>query len=659
MIRKHTLIFNIMAILVLAACSVQSTAAVPAVDATSEISTAIPEATEVQPTENPLDGLDADLKEAFALGIADEALLPKLHEPIKKADAAQLIKNANDLYFGEGHSKFLIDRVNEGKTITADKYWIAQNIYYARCEDFFDGEYTSAILWIRYCDAQGIPYEFFPDAGYALVRKATPPNLEDTGGEGTIGEMHGWWDITDIDKVWSDGGNGGVPQVVIVLYDRRTGVKVMSLDENQAFNPQEHVAVDEAIRIALRYYYSFPKYPVEVAYEDVGGYNKDIIPDELLNKPTNLPDASNQHLPAQWRGQMVPVMMHVTKTALDRDTDDILTEADVKLISEAGFNYIGMNISFSSLQEPFFTAGKVNQSQLEYLDQVLAWSIKYDVHLEIRCNQPPGATDMMDFFEAEALHDKFWTNQALRREFTMVWQMLARRYAGIPNKYLSFNLLTEPFFANDEASAQAFKPVIDAIRSESPDRVIIVDIHSLALTGEALAKLGVALSYHMYDPRSFCFLYSKPDTTYEPGYFSSVKWPYVDSKGEVWDAKAMLAAEMFNEPNTNAISALDLKATAEKYNVGFMIGEWGLFGTPPGQLLTETYDRRTIYSFYKDVIDTLDEQEIAWSVGNGWFGEYGIVSSYPAVEGVNYEPLENSPLYLDRGMFDFYKEILK
>lgn len=598
----------------------------------------------------------SDLQTASDFGIADSSLWLKLDEPISQYDATRLILNANNVHFGQDHSKYLSGILKSaGLKTDATRYWIAQNIYYSQCEVIYGESYTDPESWIQFCDEKGEPPELFPDATYVLVRQ-----------DGTVGEMDGWESITDNSLCWGenvsddykwgiDFGNVSVPHYVIMMYDRTTGEKVMSLDDEQAFHPQDTISVKDAILTALRYYRSFPEKAVKVSYDEVLGYDKNIITAELLDKQSALPDCSNQFLP-QWKGQMVPCMMHPTKTANDRDTDDIITETDIKIISEAGFNFVGLDISFTSLQDPFYQSGMVNKSQLEYLDQILAWCIQYDIHLEIRCATPPCTDDWAqyvdDFSKIESMSKEMFTNNAIRDEFTAFWRMLARRYSEIPNKYLDFNLMNEPEANSESEYVRTYQPAIEAIRAESPDRCIVADIHSMPLTGEGMAELGVALSYHAYEPRSFCVLY-EGQNDYTDDQLASVTWPYTDENGKTWNAEETLQATMRGQ--TNTISILDLKATAEENGVGFMVGEWGIFGTPPGQLLTKTYNRDVVYAFYSDVMATYAEQGIGWCLGNGWFGEYGIVTPYPAIEECQYAPLENSNMFVDTGMLAFYK----
>jgi hypothetical protein len=623
--------------------------------------TAIPEPT-TQPTKTIPPNLDSDLTEAFTLGIADVSLATQLDQPISQHDAVKLIKNVNDLYYGQDLSLFLKAMLSkyENSTKTTNRYFMAELIYYRHCENVENLNLSDPEKLMVTCDNVGWDETMTPDAGYTLKHL-----------DGTIGETNGPQDITDNlfftqhnDKYifHEDYGNSYVAFYSILIFDRTSGIKVMPLDRDQNFNPRQTMTTEEAIRTALRYYRSFPKAPVEVAYDNVGTYNKDIIPDELLNKPTNLPDNSSHHLPAEWKGLLIYSMMHVTKGSLDRDTDKIITEKEIQLIHEAGFNYIGLSIGFSNLQEPFFHTGTVNLSQLEYVDQVLAWCMKYDIHMEIRAYQPSGATDLSNltnFFVSENLKNQIFTDTALRDEFARFWQMLARRYAAIPNKYLSFNLVAEPNPASEDQYYETFKPIVEAIRKESPDRTLIMDIHSNNLTGEKIASLGVALSSHMYEPPEFTALFSNPDFNYSDDYLSSVKWPYTDQNGKVWSIKAMMNAGLFGDTSSNAMTMEKIKAVAEKAGVGFMVGEWGIFGTPGGQMLTVSYPRKTIYGFDKDMINTLDEMGVGWCMGNGYFGEYGIVAPYPAMKGVNYVPLQGTNLYEDPDMLAFYQGMLK
>ena len=97
------------------------------------------------------------------------------------------------------------------------------------------------------------------------------------------------------------------------------------------------------------------------------------------------------------------------------------------------------------------------------------------------------------------------------------------------------------------------KMVIEA----DPDRCIIADIHAGGLTGESMGKLGVAFSYHAYDPRGFGVLTEENQN--DAAYLSTVQWPFTASDGITYDAETVLNSRLHN-----GVSANELAATAHK-----------------------------------------------------------------------------------------------
>ncbi len=465
-----------------------------------------------------------------------------------------------------------------------------------------------------------------------------------------------------------DYGDGNIPIYAITLSDNTTGSKIMTLDDTMSFNPQSTMTVSDAIKTALRYYNSFANIPHEVTLAEAGeSYNKDILRDELMEKNSSLPDCSNEYLP-QWNGLLIPCNFSSPMFTLDEDIHDTLTKKEIELIKDAGFDYIGLAVNYSNLQYPYLANNTVNKSHMEHLDQILAWCIEYDIHLDIKCASAPGADRVLDYDEEKEFTDKIYTDEAFRQEFADFWQMIASRYADIPNKYLSFNLLMRPraediyteyaiLFNVDIPTAdrgeyiyaETFKPVIERIQEVSPDRCMIVDINNYTLTGTQMARLGVALSYHVYDPRSFTMLYEEVDA-YESSYLESVTWPYVDENGKVWDAKAMLKAPMFND--IYEISLTSIIDRVNYHGVGYMVGEWGIYDYPNGMMFADTYNTEVLHAFYTDMITELNELNIGWVLSNNYYGEYGFISTYPDPDHGDFIEVEGTNLYLETEMYE-------
>lgn len=632
-------------------------------------SPAVPQA---QPTPQPLP-LEPALQEALELGLAPRALLEQPDKAIDELDAVRLIQAVDNHEYGPNHSKYLADMIG-GLALQdkpATRFWLAQLMYYSYCEEAYAEPYSGWEQWSEFCNRQGIDYAVEPDA-IAAGKRLKDSNA---GKGGTFGEGGLWELCVDLDYIVGEDslvasgklnpddyrhtwGNPNGPEFCVAAFDRTTGVKLLPLYEDGTFRPQETLTVRDAVEAALRYLRSFPEKPDKKAYDEVGGYDRAIITAELLAKPSTLPDCSSSYLPAEWRGTLVPCMMYATRRALDRETDKLLTRQDIQLLARAGFNQIGLGVGFTSFQKPFFEKGMVNESHLRYLDQVFAWCIEEDIHIDLRCFGTPGFSNdytVNSFEEVQLSANQMLTDPALRDDFAAFWGMLARRYADIPNRYLDFNLMCEPEISSDALYVDTYRPAVEAIRAESPERCIIADIHDGGLTGEGMAGLGVALSYHMYSPRAFCSLNESDPPLYEqPKLLRAARWPYTDPAGKTWDAEAALNAPMF--PYGGA-SVLEVKAVAERYNVGFMVGEFGIFGTPPGEFLTEAYPPETVEAYYTDVVATLRRHGIGWSSGGNFHGEYGIITSWPAMTAYHYTKLENSPHWANDDIIAFWQAL--
>ena len=604
------------------------------------------------------------IQEAVDLGIVDASLSSRLSDIATQPEVAQMVKNVDDLVFGKDHSEFLIDMLDryESSTRPASRYWFAQAVYNSYYVERMKIDYPGydALLDISGSD---FPGELWPDA--SVINQ----NL----GDGSIGEGALFSFCTDAYAITGDTTVGPVtgtwredwdswngPAICGVLFDRTTGEKVLPLDKGRAFNPATKMTLEDAISASLRYYHYYEKPAVDVAYSDVESYDHTIITDELLNRASNLPNATCQSLPSQWHGILWSTMGYVTTGALSCDTDKVATPGDIRIIKDAGLNFLGLSVSFSRLQGPDFISGTVNETRLKELDQIIAWCMEQDIHVDLRGWEIQGFKDSDEFNKCREKQEKSLTNKGVMAEFAQFWGMLARRYAGISNRDLSFNLLVEPSYKNDKAYVKYMKPVIDAIREATPDRVIIADIHASGLKGEGLAKLGVALSYHQYDPRSFCVLndmrVQEKDIIDDRNYLQSVVWPYQTADGEIYDAKACMDIPLSGEKRS--VSLDDVRNTAVKYNVGFMVGEFGIFGEHAGYIGRYRYTDETLFGYLQDMTTVFKENDLPWCYG-AFLGNTGLVLTYPAVIGVKYDKTDSSVYYVDIGMRDFFQSTVQ
>lgn len=298
-------------------------------------------------------------------------------------------------------------------------------------------------------------------------------------------------------RLWS--GVTWTPQVVSVIFatrqtDKINGRPLIPLDEDLKFNPKEPMTQVEAIQAALRLYRSFDPKPVYVSLDEVLTHT---IPYELYSGESSLPEASNQKIPA-WRGVAFFPKCWANAEAGVKYHDTNYRESDFQAIHNAGLNMVAIYISPTRLGFPYgsedFT--NVNLVELELLDQAMAWAFKNELHVQLVLNGVPGVpyTDFAETYNYSLLY----SDSGKAKMLTDYWRMLARRYRDIPNKYLGFGLLNEIGATSDADYLRVGGPAIDAIWEESPDRLIVADIHSEGITGESMAEKGVALSRHQY-----------------------------------------------------------------------------------------------------------------------------------------------------------------
>ena len=192
-----------------------------------------------------------------------------------------------------------------------------------------------------------------------------------------------------------------------------------------------------------------------------------------------------------------------------------------------------------------------------------------------------------------------------------------------------------------------FGPTVQAIREASPDRCIIVDVHCGGLKGEKIAEMGAALSYHCYDPREFCCL--SPENQDDSAYLQTVAWPFTTHDGILYDAKAVLDSRI-----DHSVSANELARIAKEHGVGFMIGEWGIFGDG---LTRNRYPDETVSAYFLDMGNEMKEKGYGWCYGNYHY-PYCFTCCAPAVKNAEYEQIGNHEFYIDIRMRNLFAQIM-
>jgi len=668
-------------------------AAVPVTEATTEPTAEPTTEPTLSPEEMLYNSLPERMRQAVDAGIVELSQLEDLSRIVTVGEAAEMLQKAFVHRTGV-ESKTINEMIirEEFASRTADRGWIASMPGKADLEMGYGDKFESFEQWSKYLGKNwaktgdlwaafdnrlGIwsaPIPLHLD-GYQYVYDAesnsiyTDPFGEKLASAVDYGEF---WEAMQADALYAvsdDAVNYGFK-----VYDSTNGKKYISMEDGY-FNGLDTLTIEEAAECAL-VYYNFPNpmaYPTYLAPEEVGAYNPEIITPDLLEKETSLPAASCENLPAQWHGV---VMDDMELVAYNMHTDPEIYEYEIQKIKEAGFNFIGLNLDFSWLQDYWLfdsksnggnlaynkmltnkkDSGKLSLQRLEKLDQVIALCMEYDIHVDLRAT----ALGELSGYSMD-LPQRVRKGANYADELAQLWQAIARRYAEIPNEYLSFTLFT----ADLDVQTDMVLPSVEAIREVSPDRCIIADICFKAMKPKAFAELGVALSYRLYDHEKYDSVmnmteYYKQNSARQVNrlhfltkqgekMIENFSWPY---KGEL-DAQALFSIGRYGGE-----SLMEVMETAQEYGVGFMLSDFGITVDEKDHIARSRlrYADEPYFAMITDITSTMESYGYGWCFAH-WYSPYGVAFCIPAIEASTYEQMADYPYYIDQGMFALFQEL--
>ncbi len=186
-------------------------------------------------------------------------------------------------------------------------------------------------------------------------------------------------------------------------------------------------------------------------------------------EPPPLPPATASQLPP-WRGFNL-------LEKFQRDRDAPFREQDFQIIRELGFNFVRLPMDYRIWIEDG-DWNRFREQPLREIDQAVAWGEQYGIHVQLNFHRAPGYTVARPA-EAKSL----WEDAEAQRVCAAHWAMFARRYRGIPNQRLSFNLLNEPAEIEPEVHGAVVRKLVAAIRGLSRSS-----------TGPRAARIAATLS---------------------------------------------------------------------------------------------------------------------------------------------------------------------
>jgi endoglucanase len=300
-------------------------------------------------------------------------------------------------------------------------------------------------------------------------------------------------------------------------------------------------------------------------------------------------------------------------------------EQDFEIMASWGFTFARIPISYWcwSKKENWM---EIDEKVVRWLDEAVAYGKKYNIHISINLHRIPGYCINEPEKEPYLLFGKEEKGRALALTAAVHhWKFLAQRYKGIPSAQLSFDLINEPPTISEEIYLPVARALVDAIRKEDPDRLIITDglnVGTQPING--MVSWNMPQSTRGYAPSQLTH-YLAP-WVYKPEYNWGVPtWPLTVREGDVWD-KARL--------DKHYAPWRDI----EQQGVKVHVGEWGVYNkTPHGPTL----------KFMKDILDLWNGYGWGWALWN-LRGDFGVLNSQRA--DVKYESFKGHQL--DRKMLE-------
>lgn len=297
-------------------------------------------------------------------------------------------------------------------------------------------------------------------------------------------------------------------------------------------------------------------------------------------------------------------------------------EADFAWMAEWGFDFARLPLSYRCWADADDWL-KLKESVLKEVDQAVEFGRKHGIHVNINLHRAPGycvnpPKEPLDL----------WSDEEALRACAYHWAHFAKRYRGLPSTEVSFDLLNEPALIPEETYVRVVRRLVEAIRAEDPDRLIIAD--GLAWGRNpvpGLAGLGIGQSTRGYDPMQIS--HYKASWINGSDRWPEPTWPLKVGENDVWDR------ERLRKERIEPWKAL------ERQGVGVHVGEWGAFQFTP---------HRVVLAWMRDCLELWKEAGWGWAMWN-FRGSFGILDSNRA--DVKHEAFRGHDL--DREMLDLIR----
>ncbi|MDM7460071.1 MAG: cellulase family glycosylhydrolase [bacterium] len=329
-----------------------------------------------------------------------------------------------------------------------------------------------------------------------------------------------------------------------------------------------------------------------------------------MQQRATLPEPTPRKLP-RWRGFNL-----LNKFGLEWSNKPF-EQQDFEWIAELGFNFVRLPLDYriwTDASDPY----RLREQELREIDRAVRFGERYQIHVQLNFHRAPGYTVASP---PERLN--LWKDEDAQKLCAHHWTQFAKRYQGVPNRQVSFNLFNEPSNVDAESHRKVVERVVEAIRKEDSRRLIVCDGRDWGgAPNDDLIPLQVAQATRGSQPFRL--------THYRAEWVQGAdRWSppteYPLREGEtLWDKQRLWDAYYAR-----------WKALEQK-GVGVMVGEFGAYKHTP---------HAVVMAWMRDLLELWKQAGWGWALWN-FRGSFGILDSDRA--DVAYEPWRGHQL--DRAM---------
>lgn len=304
-----------------------------------------------------------------------------------------------------------------------------------------------------------------------------------------------------------------------------------------------------------------------------------------------LPEPTPRRLP-RWRGFNL-----LNKFNLEWSNRSF-EERDFEWIAELGFNFVRLPMDYRIWTDPD-NPYRLREEELRLIDQAVRFGEKYRVHVQLNFHRAPGYT-----VASPPEPRNLWKDEEAQKICVHHWAHFAKRYQGIPSRQLSFNLFNEPANVDAESHRKVVERVVEAIRREDADRLIVCDGRDWGMTpNDDLASLGVAQATRGYMPFRLTHYRAEwvqgSDRWEPPSEYPLREGDIIWDKQRLWDTYYARWKEL------------------EKKGVGVMVGEFGAYRHTP---------HKVVLAWMRDLLELWKQANWGWALWN-FRGTFGVIDS--------------------------------